>query len=152
MATIEKKVILTSGEVNENGRYYTSEVLHRAVEQFKSQPSNTMFGQVGYPDDPIVSLANVSHKINKLYIEKSRLPRKKKKVFKKSGLYKSWKLKSKKLIGELELLDTPQGKKIVGHFHMFEAGSRGFGTIGEDGKVENFELISVDLIPQTATK
>lgn len=139
-------ILAIANKENLNGRVYSPEVLQDMVNQFEN--NKPMFGELGMPSDSIVSLKNASHKIKQMRIERSRLPRKKKKLLKKKGLYESWKNNNGRiLLGTIELLDTDAGKLAKKMFEDKTAvvRSRGIGNV-DDGKVQDYSLISFDII------
>src|ERR1039458_4287476 len=95
--------ILYSNVVNKNGRIYSPEVLENIKKQF-SENKGFMFGTLGYGETVDPSVTNISHRINRIFTK--RLPRKKKKKLKKSGLYNK---RKSTLYCEVELFKTPKG-------------------------------------------
>lgn len=142
---IEEALVIANKE-NLNGRVYSPEVLQYMKKQFES--NKPMFGELGMPSESIVSLKNASHKITSMRIERSRLPRKKKKILKKQGLYQKWKNNNGRILfGTIELSDTEAGKLAK---KMFEDKTavvrpRGIGNVN-NGKVQDYSLISFDII------
>lgn len=129
-----------------NGRVYSSEVLQDMVKRFEN--NKPMLGELGMQTNSIVSLKNASHKMTSMRIERSRLPRKKKKLLKKKGLYQKWKNNNGCiLLGTIELLDTEAGKLAKKMFEDKTAviRSRGIGNVN-DGKIQDYSLISFDII------
>lgn len=120
---------------------YSEETFKDIKKQFKKK--QPMFGELGFPDSPTTSLKNASHKINSLSIKKERVPRKKKKQMKKIGAWKGFK---KILFGEIELLDTPNGKLAQQLMKGLVCRPRAIGSVNAQGVVENYEIISFDLI------
>lgn len=142
-----KGVFLKAGVLNHNGRIYTEEALANAVKQF-NELENPMYGQLDYPDSPVIGLSNVSHKVNDIFVRSSKIPRKKKKALKKKGQFEAWKQKNSVLVGEIEFVDTPQGQKAQKIMKDCVVRPMGTGTINEDGIVENFNLISFSIVPK----
>lgn len=139
---------LKADVMNANGRIYTEEAISGMIEKFK-ELDHTMYGMLGYPEDGDIHLSQVSHKVNTLKIRYKRIPRKKKKELKKNGTFKVIKNKRCDLIGEIELLDTYNGniaKKLMDGFVVRPMGT---GTVGENGVIENYKLISFNLIPKS---
>ena len=141
-----ESILAIANKENLNGRVYSPEVLQDMMNQFEN--NKPMFGELGMPSESIVSLKNASHKITSMRIERSRLPRKNKKLLKKKGLYENWKNNNiSSLIGEIEFLDTPNGELAK---KMFESQfvvvrPRGIGNL-VNGNVEDYSLISFDII------
>ena len=139
-------ILAIANKENLNGRTYSPEVLSDMVKQFEGK--KPMFGELGMPSESIVSLKNASHKITSMRVEKSRLPRKKKKLLKKQGLYENFKNNNvHTLFGTIELLDTESGKLAKKMFEDKTAvvRSRGIGNVN-DGKIQDYSLISFDII------
>lgn len=140
-------VLLQANTLNHNGRIYSEETLSNMVDQFKvlNQP---MYGQLGYPERNVISLHDASHKVNSIFIKTKKLPRKKKKLMKKTGQYKFWSKQNSLLIGEIELLKTPQGdiaKKILEQSVVRPMGT---GTVSKNGIIDSYNLISFSIIPK----
>lgn len=139
-------ILAIANKENLNGRVYSPEVLQDMVKQFEN--NKFMLGELGMPSESIVSLKNASHKMTSMRIERSRLPRKKKKTLKKQGLYQNWKNNNGRILfGTIELLDTDSGKLAKKMFEDKTAvvRSRGVGNV-YDGKVQDYSLISFDII------
>lgn len=141
-----ESVLAIANKENLNGRVYSPEVLQDMVKQFKN--NKPMFGELGMSSNSIASLKNVSHKITSIRIERSRLPRKKKKILKKQGLYKKWKNNNGRILfGTIELLDNEFGKlvKKMFEYNIGVIRPRGIGNVN-DGKVQDYSLTSFDII------
>ena len=107
-----------------------------------------MFGELGMLSESLISFKNVSHKITSTRVEKSRLPRKKKKLLKKQGLYENWKNNNGPILfGTIELLDTKAGElaKKMFEYKLAAVRLRGIGNVN-NGEVQNYSLISFDII------
>lgn len=141
--------LLKSDVLNHNGRMYAAETLEQMKKQF-DEMKMPLFGQFGYPGDALIHLSNVSHQVNHVFIKRDRLPRKKKKELKKNNSYKQWKSRHTNLMGEIEILDTPEVKKIKGMFaktpESFAVRPIGIGTVNENKFVENYEFVSFSII------
>ena len=143
-------ILVQGGVVNHNHRIYSEETLSKMVQQFK-QLKEPMLGEFG-ESQSIVSLSHVSHKVTDINKVKSRLPRKKKKKFKKNNLYTSWKMTRSKLVAEIEILNTPQGnvlKKLIDEKNEFDIAPSGIGNVNESGLVENYTMLSANIIPKS---
>lgn len=139
--------LIIANQKNLNGRIYPSNILDDIVNQFHKS-NKPMFGELGHPDgSSIVSLQNVSHKVNSIRIKKDRLPRKNKKLLKKQGLYENCR-RNTSLVGCIELLNTSPGKLAKKMFKNKTAvvRPRGIGTINEKSMIENYSIISFDII------
>ena len=130
--------LLVYDKVNLNGRIYTLECTESIVKQFGEITSGNkcMFGQLGYPSsDRFTDISDKpSHKIEELHIDEN----------------------SKSLMGTIEILDTPEGKHLKRMIDMnidtfnqlFVVRPRGIGNVNEEGIVENFQILSFDVVPK----
>ena len=124
---------------NKNGRIYSKEVIQKALENAKEKlESGEMLGELCIPNDPNiisgdasppVNLAAVSHVVKRMWIEDGNL------------------------MGEVKILDTPNGKILK---HMLEHDElrnsvafrpSGFGKIDENGFVSDYEFRSISVMP-----
>ena len=133
--------VLKAGVINGNGRMYDEKALAAAFEQFKKR-DHTMYGNLGYPESCVVDLSQVSHKVNKIKMKYDKMPRKLKKKLKKLGLRNN----HCSLIAEIELLDTPKGLEAAKLMNDLVVRPAGFGTINKDNVVENYNLITLNLV------
>ena len=110
--------LMRLNHLNKNGRIYSSEVL-------KDFLDNEYYGGIGFPQNTIVDLGRVSHKIYDLRIEEDIL------------------------VGEVEILSTPNGEILKSMLSEIVFRPRGIGNInGQSKQVENFQLLSFDAIPK----
>lgn len=143
-----KTILSIANQPNLNGRIYSEEVLLDIKKSFdKNKP---LYGEIGFSEESITSFKSASHKINSLKLSNKRLPRKLKKELKKQGVYKNWVYSKKNniLFAEIEILKTPSGeiaRKMIDN-DLGVIRPRGFGNIGINGNVENYSLISFDII------
>ena len=142
--------LIQAGIVNGNGRMYTAEALEKAVKEFqeRKQQGLPMFGQVGMPDSLDINLKNVSHQVVDIKSKYPKLPRKMKKAFKKAGNYNKWRKSKMMLIAKWSFLKTPSGimaKKLLDNSVIRTAGT---GEIDKNGVVQNFKLLSCNLVPK----
>lgn len=122
-------IFLESEQKNRNGRTYKKEEIEKAVKKINEAAAQGrhVLGQLDHPQDLIVSLSDVSHKIMSMQMEGNNA------------------------IGKAEILEsTPKGQIAKG---LIESGinlgvsSRGSGTVNEDtGIVEGFDIITVDIV------
>lgn len=121
---------------NGNSRVYPKEVLLREFNKYAEGPvkDRTSMGELDHPDATIISLANVSHIITKIWWENNDV------------------------MGELELLNTPAGKiaqEIISAGIPLGISTRGMGSvkqIGESVEVQDdFELLTADLVSLPST-
>jgi len=110
---------------NANGRIYTEECIDNMVAQFNERIV-PMFGQMGFPDDCMSPITMASHEVTKIWKDPD----------------------AKQLMGEIKLIDTPDGRAIS---EMVKRGmivfrSRSLGTVNPDNTVNITKLISFDAI------
>ena len=122
--------ICIQGDIrNANQRVYSSEEIGRAVKTLNEQIAGgySVLGEVDHPQDLKINLDRVSHMITKMWMDGP------------NGY------------GKLKILPTPMGQLILS---MLEAGvklgvsSRGSGEVDSGGKVQGFEIITVDVVAQ----
>ena len=128
---------------NKNGRTYSYETLKdKASEYRKLIDSGMPVGELDHPETGVVSLQNVSHVVKDVFLKKERVPRKKKKILKKTG---EWIPLKRRLMVEVEFLDTPSGR-IVKSLKDFDIGMRAVGTVVDGVVGDDLEIISFDII------
>jgi len=122
--------ICIQGDIrNANQRVYSSEEIGRAVKTLNEQIAGgySVLGEVDHPQDLKINLDRVSHMITKMWMDGP------------NGY------------GKLKILPTPMGQLIQ---TMLESGvklgvsSRGSGEVDGGGKVQGFEIITVDIVAQ----
>lgn len=122
--------ICIQGDIkNANQRVYSSHEIGKAVKTLNEQISGgySVLGEVDHPADLRINLDRVSHMITKMWMDGP------------NGY------------GKLKILPTPMGKLIE---TMLEAGvklgvsSRGSGDVDNNGNVQGFEIITVDIVAQ----
>lgn len=122
--------ICIQGDIkNANQRVYSSQEIGKAVKTLNEQISGgySVLGEVDHPADLRINLDRVSHMITKMWMDGP------------NGY------------GKLKILPTPMGKLIE---TMLEAGvklgvsSRGSGDVDNNGYVQGFEIITVDVVAQ----
>jgi len=124
--------ICIQGDIrNQNLRVYPSSEISRAVTTINQQIEGgySVLGEVDHPADLRINLDRVSHMITKMWMNGP------------NGY------------GKMKILPTPMGQLIQ---TMLESGvklgvsSRGSGNVSEsgDGKVSEFEIITVDIVAQ----
>ncbi len=132
---------LKAGVINANGRMYDEKALADAVEQF-NQLDHPMYGSIGYPESPVISLSSATHKVNSIKLKYDKIPRKLKKKLKKFGQLNN----HCSLIGEIELFDNDLVKAVNDNIKNMVVRPMGFGDISKDGVVKNYNLITFNLI------
>ena len=122
--------ICIQGDIrNANQRVYSSQEIGRAVKTLNEQIAGgySVLGEVDHPQDLKINLDRVSHMITKMWMDGP------------NGY------------GKLKILPTPMGQLIQS---MLESGvklgvsSRGSGEVDNNGKVQGFEIITVDVVAQ----
>ena len=122
--------ICIQGDIrNANQRVYSSQEIGRAVKTLNEQISGgySVLGEVDHPQDLKINLDRVSHMITKMWMDGP------------NGY------------GKLKLIPTPMGQLIE---TMLTSGvklgvsSRGSGEVDEQGNVQGFEIITVDIVAQ----
>lgn len=125
-------VFLYYDKENGNGRIYTKECAEDIVEQFKKMKEGNCLGEITPPQSgrPEVQLSQVSHRIDDVWLDEN------------TGAIK----------GRLEILDgTPKGvmlKTLIEKLgtKVFSIASRGVGTLNENNEVEDYELMTFDIV------
>jgi hypothetical protein len=125
-------IFSTAEMENNNKRKYGREILEREVTKVQDKiGKNCLWGELGHPPNPEVNPDKIALKIENL----------------------DW--KGNNVYGKAKLLDTPMGniaKTLVKEGAM-GISSRGLGTVGEDGYVnEDFHLITYDLVTDPSNK
>ena len=122
--------ICIQGDIrNANQRVYSSQEIGRAVKTLNEQIAGgySVLGEVDHPQDLRINLDRVSHMITKMWMDGP------------NGY------------GKLKILPTPMGQLVQ---TMLESGvklgvsSRGSGEVDGEGKVNGFEIITVDVVAQ----
>lgn len=121
--------------LNRNGRVYPKEILEREVEKYMAAvKDNTATGELDHPENAVVSLANVSHKVIALWWEGDTL------------------------YGKVQIAETDAGNTLKGLMKSeikLGISSRGVGSVksqgGKDIVQEDFELIAFDFVSSPST-
>ena len=126
--------IVADFKPNRNGRIYPRELWEKVINsEYVNEmiKSNCLFGESNHPfDDRVeIDLNNVSHAINKLWIENDAV------------------------MGELDLLPTPAGEiinKLIEYGSSIGVSSRGAGSVNSDGNVDpdDYQFFTFDLVPR----
>jgi hypothetical protein len=128
MAVKSESTFLYFDRINENGRMYPKELASKIIENFNNiKERNMNFGEFGYPDrDNIqeISLKNISHSIEEIHYNEEK----------------------NSLDGTIELLSTKYGEIAKETMGEWVIRPRGIGNINEKKEIENFQIISFDLI------
>lgn len=126
------KGIVADFSPNRNGRVYPRELWERVInsEYVKEMMASKMLlGEADHPfDDRVeISIKEVSHAINKLWIE------------------------GDKVMAELDILNTPNGEKVatlVDYGSKIGVSSRGAGSVLSDGSVDpnDYQFFTFDIV------
>jgi len=112
---------------NKNGRLYPITEIQAAVASAQKTISETngIFGELDHPSSLTINLDRISHVITELKIEGSNA------------------------IGKIKLLATPMGviaKELANSGVALGVSSRGAGQVNEDGGVQGFNFVTIDLV------
>lgn len=132
---IMKGILQKADTLNQNGRVYPREILHREVRNYQKFISeNRALGECDHPDSSVVELKNASHIVREAYMD------------------------GDVCFGTVELLDTPSGKILQS---LVESGitlgisSRGVGSTHREGDhdvvQDDFQLICWDFVSEPST-
>lgn len=122
-------IFIQGDKKNFNERVYPMNEISRAVESISQRLKDgySVLGEADHPDDLQVNIDRVSHMITEMWMENS------------DGY------------GKLKIIPTPMGNIIK---TLLESGvklgvsSRGSGNVGNDGRVSEFEIVTVDVVAQ----
>lgn len=120
---------------NGNGRVYSEAILAREVQNYKKVVKEMRaVGELDHPDNSVVSLERVSHRVTAIWME------------------------GPAVMGKIKVLDTPAGKTLralVDGGCQMGISSRGVGTVSESGGVttvnDDFQLICFDMVSEPST-
>lgn len=122
--------IFIQGEVkNHNGRIYPLNEIKRAVDNVNDKllKNLSILGEVDHPDNLQINLDRVSHQLV------------------------SMKMDGNNGVGKLQIIPTQMGNLIkifLENNVRLGVSSRGTGEVGHDGRVKNFEIVTVDIVAQ----
>jgi hypothetical protein len=124
-------------EQNNNGRIYPKTILENQVKAIQEKIGDrSLVGALDHPSNDAIHLSQASHLITKLWLEKDG-----------------------SVMGECEILSTPNGKiveALINDGVKIGISSRGVGSVSESikGKVvnEDFKLITFDLVSDPSTR
>lgn len=120
-------VFMQSEIVNRNGRKYPLNEISRAVgiAQSMIKEQNGIFGELDHPQTLTINLDRISHVIVDLRMEGNNA------------------------IGKAKVIDTPMGniaRKLIESGVRLGVSSRGAGSVNNEGIVEGFNFITVDIV------
>jgi hypothetical protein len=124
-------------EQNNNGRIYPKSILEAQVQAIQEKIGDrSLVGALDHPNNDAIHLSQASHLITKLWLEKDG-----------------------SVMGECEILSTPNGKIVEALLNdgvKIGISSRGVGSVTEGikGKIvnEDFKLITFDLVSDPSTR
>jgi len=128
-------IIQAADTMNGNGRVYPLNTLQREVEKYSTLiKENRAVGELDHPDDSVINLKNVSHKVTGCWWDGNNV------------------------MGKIQVLDTPSGgilKALVGGGVKLGISSRGMGSVTEQqGKTlveDDYQLICFDIVQEPST-
>lgn len=124
------KGIFIQGDVrNQNQRVYPVREIARAVNSIteKLQAGQSVMGELDHPEELSINLDRVSHLITEMWMDGA------------DGY------------GKLKIVPTPMGnivKTLLQSGAKLGVSSRGSGNVNDDGKVSEFEIVTVDIVAQ----
>jgi len=122
-------IFVQAEQRNQNGRVYPLKEIKRAVDEIdqRIRKGETVMGELDHPPELQINLDRVSHIIEDMWMDGN------------NG------------IGKLKLIETPMGNIATA---LMKAGaklgvsSRGSGNVDDNGIVEGFECVTVDIVAQ----
>ena len=123
------------GVVNGNQRMYPPQVIMREVKNYEKLVSeNRALGELDHPENNIISLEKVSHRVTAIWME------------------------GNVAMGKVQVLNTPAGKilqELVNGGCKMGISSRGMGSVREDKGTtiveDDFQLICFDFVSEPST-
>jgi len=120
---------------NGNGRVYPSATLMREVKNYqKIVKERRALGELDHPETSVVNLSNASHLVTEIWAD------------------------GDKVMGKLEVLNTPSGKvlkELISSGVKLGISSRGMGSVREDNGntmvEDDFQLICFDMVSDPST-
>lgn len=122
------KGIFLEGDVrNHNQRIYPSTEIRTAVEKLNEQikGGESILGEADHPEELNINLDRVSHMVTEMWMDGH------------TGL------------GKLKILPTPMGnivRTLLENGVKLGVSSRGSGNVNSDGRVSEFEIVTVDIV------
>jgi hypothetical protein len=122
-----KGIFIQGGVKNHNQRVYPVEEIRRAVDSIneKIRAGYSICGEADHPEELNINLDRISHVITDMYMDGA------------AGM------------GKLKILPTPVGniaRTLLENDIKLGVSSRGQGNVNNFGEVENFEMITVDIV------
>lgn len=124
-----KGIFIQGGVRNQNQRVYPIDEISKAVDSVneKLQGGYSVLGEADHPEELTVNLDRVSHMITEMWMD------------------------GKNGYGKLKIIPTPMGnivQTLLDSGAKLGVSSRGSGNVTEDGKVSDFEIVTVDVVAQ----
>ena len=124
-----KGIFIQGGVRNQNQRVYPIDEISKAVDSVneKLKGGFSVLGEADHPEELTVNLDRVSHMITEMWMD--------------------W----KNGYGKLKIIPTPMGnivQTLLDSGAKLGVSSRGSGNVTEDGKVSDFEIVTVDVVAQ----
>lgn len=124
-----KGIFIQGGVRNQNQRVYPIDEISRAVESVneKLEGGYSVLGEADHPEELTVNLDRVSHMITEMWMD------------------------GKNGFGKLKIIPTPMGnivQTLLDSGAKLGVSSRGSGNVTPDGKVSDFEIVTVDVVAQ----
>jgi len=122
-------IFMQGGIKNRNGRLYPMNEIQASVSsaQMRIKESNGIFGELDHPQTLTINLDRISHVITELAVNGNNA------------------------VGKAKLLNTPMGniaKELANSGVALGVSSRGAGQVNEDGGVQGFNFVTVDIVAQ----
>jgi hypothetical protein len=124
-----KGIFIQGGVRNQNQRVYPIDEISKAVDSVneKLQGGFSVLGEADHPEELTVNLDRVSHMITEMWMD------------------------GKNGFGKLKIIPTPMGnivQTLLDSGAKLGVSSRGSGNVTADGKVSDFEIVTVDVVAQ----
>ena len=122
-------IFVQAEQRNQNGRVYPLEEIKKAVDEIdqRIRKGETVMGELDHPPELQINLDRVSHIIEDMWMDGN------------NG------------IGKLKLIQTPMGniaEALLKAGAKLGVSSRGSGNVDDNGIVEGFECVTVDIVAQ----
>jgi len=124
-----KGIFIQGGVRNQNQRVYPVDEISKAVDSVneKLQGGFSVLGEADHPEELTVNLDRVSHMITEMWMD------------------------GKNGFGKLKIIPTPMGnivQTLLDSGAKLGVSSRGSGNVTGEGKVSEFEIVTVDVVAQ----
>jgi len=124
-----KGIFIQGGVRNQNQRVYPVDEISKAVDSVneKLQGGFSVLGEADHPEELTVNLDRVSHMITEMWMD------------------------GKNGYGKLNIIPTPMGnivQTLLDSGAKLGVSSRGSGNVTGEGKVSDFEIVTVDVVAQ----